>query len=112
MSQFVYKSIGFHCLCVLLGLHPECLLSSSLSCFDLWCLFCARFRAFAQVAMALVVRVEPCETKLLDSNPELSAEVGIFGWLPFIHKFLDLNPEVTRVFALSLDDSSVKIADL
>ena len=112
MSQFVYESMGFHCLCVLLGLHPECLVSSSLSRFDLWCLFCVRFRAFTQVAMAPVVRVEPCETKLLDSNPEILAKVEAVGWFPFIRRFSDSNPEVTRLFALSLDDYRVKIADL
>ena len=112
MSQFVYESIGFHCLCFLLGLHPECLISSSLSCFDLCCHHCVWFHAFAQVVMAPMVRVEPCETKLLDSNPELLAKVEAVGWFPFIHKFSDSNPEVTRLFALSLDDSRVKMADL
>ena len=63
-------------------------------------------------AMAPVVRVEPSDMKLLDSNPELLARVEAVGWLPFIHKFADLNPEVTRLFALLLDDSRVKIADL
>ena len=54
--------------------------------------------------MAPVVRVEPCEMTLLDSNPELSAKVQAIGWMPFISKFSDSNPEVTRVFALSLVD--------
>ena len=62
--------------------------------------------------MAPVVRVEPCEMKLLDSNPELLAKVEVAGRLPFIRRFLDSNPEVTRLFALSLDDSRVKIANL
>ena len=62
--------------------------------------------------MAPVVRVEPNDMKLLDSNPELSAKIEIVGWLPFIRKFEDSNPEVTRLFSLSLDDSRVKIADL
>ena len=62
--------------------------------------------------MAPVVRVEPCETKLLDSNPEILAKVETAGWFPFIRRFSDSNPEVTRLFDLSLDDSWVKIADL
>ena len=67
---------------------------------------------FAQLVMAPVVRVEPCEMKLLDSNPELLAKVEAVGWFPFISKFSDSNPEVTRVFALSLADSQVKVGDL
>ena len=62
--------------------------------------------------MAPVVRVEPSDMKLLDSNPELLAIIETVGWFPFIHKFSDSNPEVTRLFALSLDDSWVKIAGL
>ena len=77
MSQFVYERAGFHFLCFLLGLHPECSISSSLSRFDLCCLRCVWFHAFAQVIMAPVVRVDPCERKLLDSNPELLAKVEV-----------------------------------
>ena len=62
--------------------------------------------------MAPVVRVEPSDMKLLDSNPELSAKIETVGWFPFIRKFTDSNPEVTRLFALSLDDSQVNIDDL
>ena len=62
--------------------------------------------------MAPVVRVEPCETKLLDSNPELLTKVKAVGWFPFISRFSNSNLEVTRLFSLSLDDSLVKIADL
>ena len=47
MLQSVYECIGFRCLVFLLGLHPECSLSSSLSFFDLWYLFQVRFRACA-----------------------------------------------------------------
>ena len=112
MSHFVYERVGFHCLCFLLGLHPECSLSSLLPCFDLWYLFCVRLRAFALAAMAPVVRVEPRDTKLLDGNPKLLAKVETVGWLPFVHKFTDSNPEVTRIFALSLVDARVKVADL
>ena len=112
MAQFVYENPEFHCLCFLLGFHPECSLSNSLSCFDLWNLFCVRLRACAQAAMAPVVRVEPNDMKLPDSNPELLARVEVVGWFPFIRKFTDSNPEVTRLFALSLDNSRVKIADL
>ena len=62
--------------------------------------------------MAPVVRVEPCKMKLLDSNPELSAKVQGIGWMPFISKFSDSNPEVTRVFALSLVDYQAEVGDL
>ena len=112
MSQSVYERIRFRCLVFLLGLHPECSLSGSLSCFDLEYLFQVRFRACAQSVMAPVVRVEPCEMKLLDTNPEILSKVEVVGWLPFISKFLDSNPEVTRVFAVSLADFQVKVGDL
>ena len=112
MSPLVYESITLHCLGFLLGLHPECSISSSLSGFDLCYLFWVRLRACAQLVMAPVVRVEPCEMKLLDSNPDLLTKVEAVGWLPFISKFSDSNPEVTRVFALSLADSRVKVGDL
>ena len=68
--------------------------------------------AFALAAMALVVRVEPSDMKLLDENPELLAKVEAVRWLPFIHNFTDSNPEVTRLFALSLVDARVKVDDL
>ena len=112
MVHFVHESIGFHCLCFLLDLHPECSLSSLLSCFDLWYLFCVQLCAYALVVMAPVVRVEPSDMKLLDGNPELLAKVEAVGWLPFIRKFTDSNPEVTRLFSLSLADARVKVADL
>ena len=95
MAHLVYESIGFHCLCFMLGLHPECSLSSLLSCFDLWYLFYVQLSAFTLVAMAPVVRVEPSDTKLLDENPDLLAKVEAVGCLSFIHKFTDSNPEVT-----------------
>ena len=62
--------------------------------------------------MAPVVSVEPSDIKILDGNPELLAKVEAVGWLPFIRKFADSNPEVTRLFALSLADARVKVADL
>ena len=104
MLQFVYEHIGFHCLYFFLGLHPECSLSGSLSCAELWYLFCVHLRALTQSVMAPVVRIEPCEMKLLDSNADLLAKVKAVGWLPFVSKFFDSNPEVTRVFAVSLVD--------
>ena len=112
MSHFVYHRVGFHCLYFLFDLHPECSLSSILSYCELWHLFCVRLRAFALAAMAPVVRVEPSDMKLLDGNPELLAKVEAVGWFPFIRKFTDSNPEVTRLFALSLADARVKVADL
>ena len=112
MSHLVYESVGFHCLFFLLGLHPKCSLSSLLSCFNLWYLFCVQLRAFVLIAMASVVRVEPSDMKLLDGNPELLVKVEAVGWLPFIHKFTYSNPEVTRLFALSLADARAKVVDL
>ena len=112
MLQFVYECIGFHCLYSFLGLHPECSLSGSLSCAELWYLFCVRLCALTQSVMATVVRVEPCEMKLLDSNPELLAKVEAIGWLPFIRKFSNSNLEVTRVFAMSLVNFQVEVGDL
>ena len=112
MAYFVYESVGFHCLCFLLGLHPEYSVSSLLSCVDLWYLFCVQLRAFALAAMALVVRVEPSDMKLFDGNPQLLAKFEAVGWLSFIHKFMDSKPEVTRLFALSLSDARVKVANL
>ena len=50
--------------------------------------------------------------KLLDTNPELLSKVEAVGWLPFISNFSDSNPEVTRVFAVSLADFQVKVGDL
>ena len=108
----VYERIGFRCLVFLLGLHPECSLSSSLSFFDLWYLSQVRFRACAQLVMAPVVRVKAYEIKLLDTNPELLSKVEAVGWLSFISNFSDSNPEVTRVFAVSLADFQVKVGDL
>ena len=62
--------------------------------------------------MAPVVRVEPCEMTLLNSNPELSQKIKDVGWMPLFEKFFDSNPEVTRVFALSLTDFQVEVGDL
>ena len=62
--------------------------------------------------MAPVVRVEPCEMTLLNSNPELLEKVEAIGWMPFMRKFSDSNPEVTRVFALSLVDFQAEVGDL
>ena len=112
MSHFVYERVGIHCLWFLLGLHPEFSLSSVLSCCDPLYLLCVQLRAFTLTAMAPVVRVEPNDTKLLDGNLELLAKVEAVGWLPFFCKFTDSNPEVTRLFSLSLVDARVKVADL
>ena len=71
-----------------------------------------RLHVFAFIAMAPVVRVEPSDMKLLDGNLELLAKVEAIEWLPFIRKFTDSNPEVTRLFTLSLADARVKVVDL
>ena len=104
MVQSIYECLGLHCLGFLLGLHPECSLSGSLSWCKLEYLIWVILRAFTQSVMAPVVRVEPCEMKLLDSNPELLAKVEVVGWLPFVSKFSVSNLKVTRVFAVSLVD--------
>ena len=111
MAYSAYHKVKFHYL-FLLSLYPECSFSNLLSCAELWYLFCVRLRALTRSVMALVVRVEPCEMTLLDSNPQLSAKVQAIGWMPFISKFSDSNPEVTRVFALSLVDFQAEVGDL
>ena len=79
---------------------------------ELWYLFCVWLRALTQSVMAPMVRVEPCEMKLLDSNPELLAKVKAVGWLRFVSKFSDSNPKVTRFFAVSLVDFQAEVGDL
>ena len=71
-----------------------------------------QLHALALTAMAPVIRVEPNDMKLLDGNLELLAKVEAVGWLPFFRKFVDSNPEVTRLFSLSLVDARVKVVDL
>ena len=112
MSHFIYERVGFHCLWFLLGLHPECSLSSVLSCCNPLYLLCVQLRAFTLTAMALVVRVKPNDTKLLDGILELLTKVEAVEWLPFFRKFTDLNLEVTRLFVLLLVDARVKMAYL
>ena len=112
MVKSFYECLGLHCLWFLLGLHPECSLSGSLSCCELEYLVWVIFHAYVQSVMAPVVRVEPCEMKLLYSNPGLLARVKAVGWLSFINRFFDSNPEVTRVFAMSLADSRVTVGDI
>ena len=62
--------------------------------------------------MAPVVRVEPYEMTLLNLNPELAEKVRNVGWMPFFEKFSDSNPEVTKVFALSLVNYQAEVGDL
>ena len=62
--------------------------------------------------MAPVVRVEPYEMTLLNSDSELAVKVEDIGWMPFLKKLSDSNPEVTRVFALSLVDFQAEVGDL
>ena len=112
ISHFIYEGIGFHRLWFLLGLYPKWSPSSILCYCDPVYLLCVQLCAFTLVAMALVVRVEPNNTKLLDESPELLDKVEAVGWLPFIRKFADSNPEVTKLFSLSLVDARVKVPDL
>ena len=111
MAYFLYQGFEFH-YSLLLRIYPECSLSGFLSFSELWYFFCVCLRALTRPVMAPVVRVEPCEMKLLDANPELSAKVQAIGWMPFISKFSDSNPKVTRVFALSLADYQAEVGDL
>ena len=62
--------------------------------------------------MVPVVRVDPCQMKLLDTNPKLLSKVEAVGRFLFISNFLDSNPEVTRVFVVSLAEFQVKVGDL
>ena len=80
MAYFAYHKVKFHYL-FLLSLYPECSFSNLLSCAELWYLFCVRLRALTRSVMAPVVRVEPCEMTLLDSNPQLSTKVQAIGWM-------------------------------
>ena len=96
----------------LLSLYSKCLRPGSLSLVQWWHVFCVWFRIYKQSVMAPVVRVEPYELTLLNSNPRLLQKVKDVGWLPFFEKFSDSNPEVTRVFALSLVNYQAEVGDL
>ena len=97
---------------VLLSLHSKCSRSRVLSLAELWYLFYVRLRTWTHPVMAPVVRVEPCKMTLLSSNSELAVKVEDIGWMPLLNKFSDSNPEVTRVFALSLVDFQAEVGDL
>ena len=62
--------------------------------------------------MALVIQIEPHELTLLESNSDLLHKVKEVGWLHFLRNFSDSNPEVTRVFAMSLMNYQVEVGDL
>ena len=111
MAYFAYHKVKFHYL-FLLSIYLECSFSNLLSCAELWYLFCVRLHALTLSVMAPVVRVEPCEMKLLDSNSELSAKVEEVGWMPFIRKLSYSNPKVMRVFVVSLVDFQAEVGDL
>ena len=87
---------------VLLSLYSKCSQLGLLSLAEWWYVFCVWLHIRNRPVMAPVVRVEPYEMTLLNSNPELAEKVRNVGWMPFFEKFSDSNPEVTRVFALSL----------
>ena len=74
MAYFSYHGFEFH-FSFLLRVYPECSLSGFLSFAELWYFFCVCLRALTRPFMAPVVRVEPCEMKLLDLDPKLSAKV-------------------------------------
>ena len=97
---------------LLLSLGSKCSQPALLSLIQWWHVFCAWFHVYKQSVMAPVVRVEPYELTLLNSNPGLLQKVKDVGWLPFLEKFSDSNPEVTRVFALSLVNYQAEVGDL
>ena len=97
---------------VLLSLQPECSRHGLLSLAELWYLFCVWLRIRYQTMMAPVIRVEPYEITLLSSNPALAEKVRNVGWMQFFEKFSDLNPEVNRVFSLSLVNYQAEVGDL
>ena len=97
---------------LLLSLSSKCSQPTLLSLIQWWRVLGAWFRIHKRSAMAPVVRVEPYELTLLDSNPGLLQKVRDVGWLPFLERFSDSNPEVTRVFALSLVNYQAEVGDL
>ena len=71
--------------------------SALLSLIQWWQVCCAHCYIGKLTRMAPVVRVEPYQLTLLDSNPDLLRKIEDVGWLQFLEKFSDSNPEVTRV---------------
>ena len=110
-SLHLYMAYHVHHL-VFLRLYSKFSRSRVLSLDELWNLFCVQLRAWTQPVMAPVVRVEPCEMTLLNSDSELAMKVEDIGWMLFLKKFSNSNPEVTRVFALSLVDFQAEVGDL
>ena len=90
MAYFVHYLVS-------LSLRFKCSQFSFLYVVKLWHSFRVHLCTWIQPGMAPVVRVEPYEMTLLDSNPELLSQVEDVGWLPFVKNFSDSNPEVTRV---------------
>ena len=97
---------------VLLSFYSKCSRPGLLSSAQWWHVFCAWLRICKQSAMAPVVRVEPYELTMLNSNHGLLQKVKDVGWLPFFEKFSDSNPEVTRFFAPSLVKYQAEVGDL
>ena len=97
---------------LLLSLSSKCSQPTLLSLIQWWRVLGAWFRIHKRSAMAPVVRVEPYELTLLDSNPGILQKVRDVGWLPFLERFSDSNPEVTRVFALYLVNYQAEVGDL
>ena len=94
------------------GFSSKCSQFVSLSLTLWWQVCCAHCLARVLTGMAPVVRVEPHESTLLESNADLLYKVREVGWLQFLCKFSVSNPEVTRVFAVSLRDYQVEVGDL
>ena len=77
---------------LLLSLGSKCSQPTLLLLIEWWRVFCAWFRIRKLTGMAPVVRVEPYELTLLNSNPGLLQKVKDVGWLQFLEKFSDSNP--------------------
>ena len=93
------------------GFSSKCSQFVSLSLTLWWQVCCVHCLARVLTRMAPVVRVEPHELTLLESNADLLHKVREVGWLQFLRNFSVSNPEVTRVFAVFLRDYQVEVGD-
>ena len=109
----LYSNMAYPLYCLLLlSFGSKCSRYVLLSLIQWWQVCCAHCYIGKLTGMAPVVRVEPHELTLLDSNPDLLRKIKDVGWLQFLEKFSDSNPEVTRVFAMSLMNYQAEVGDL